>query len=84
MASWKLTIDLAPFWANDSLSFAQKRDKIVKTIRKSGWLEITEEEWVLKGLLEELADCSGVPDFDFIFGAIYDQADLDRVWIEIG
>ncbi len=76
---WDRRINLADIWRNDALSFEAKRDAIVRRIRRSGW--ITEDNWSLDNLVEELGDAADTDEFDAVWDVLYDHADADRVWI---
>ncbi len=77
---WDRRINLAGVFRNENLTFEERRDAIVRKIRASGW--VTDESWSLDNLVEELGDTENVDEFDAVWDAIYDQADIDRVWIE--
>lgn len=75
---WAHRINLADVFRNDELSFEQRRDALVRRIRKSPWAK---DNYSLGEMLDELADGTTVEDFDYVWDAIYDEADRDRVWI---
>lgn len=81
MPHWNLTVKLKPFWASAD-PFEEKRDRIVKAFRDSGWPGITSQPGHLESLLDELAEVPDVSAFDAMLGDLYDLADVDRVWIE--
>jgi hypothetical protein len=75
---WDRKIQLRDIFHNDELTFEQRRDAIVRRIESSGWPGRSE---TLAMLLEELADVVDAEEFDGVWDAIYDEADVDRVWI---
>jgi hypothetical protein len=80
--SWEHQLKLADVFHNDDLTFEQKRDEIVRRIRASAWFRGCHKDDDLVCTVEELADTEDVPAFDYVWDAIYDLADADRVWIE--
>ena len=82
MTHWNLTLDLSGFWHRDDLSFEEKRDGIVAAIKASRWRRITPYPDYFDSLVDEVAETPNITEFDLAFGELYDQADVDRVWIE--
>lgn len=78
---WDVTLYLGDVFHNEDLTFEEKRDEIVQRIQNSGWLEATDSDTFAE-LVEELGDTDDVEEFDQVWDLIYDQANLDRVWIE--
>lgn len=76
---WDRKINLGDVFHNDSLTFEQIRDVAVQRIRRSGWL--TDDDYTLTGLVDELAETADADEFDCVWDEIYDHADIDRVWI---
>lgn len=77
--TWLLTVNLADVFRNEELTFEERRDAIVQRIRASGW--ITEDDYSLDNLVEELGDAEDTDEFDAVWDVLYDHADADRVWI---
>lgn len=75
---WDRQIDLRHIWQNEALSFEQRRDAIAAMLRRSPWVK---DRTDLQELVDELADAETGDDFDVPWDALYDEADLDRVWI---
>lgn len=79
---WRYTVNLKSVFHNNDMTFEEKRDAIVRTLRKSSWLASKDEAVDnLAMLVDELADTADPDDFDAVWNAIYDEADGDRVWI---
>jgi hypothetical protein len=79
---WDGKLKLADVFHNDSLSFEEKRDAIVRRIRASRWFKDYDEFDDLPLFVEELADTEDNGSFNAVWSEIYDIADADRVWIE--
>lgn len=79
--SWEHKINLADVFHNDSLTFEERRDAIVRRIRETAWFKGYGEFDSLPQLVEELADTENASEFDGPWEWIYDIADADRVWI---
>jgi hypothetical protein len=73
---------LGDFWHNDDVPFEEKRDRFVQRVKDSGWLKRGDQADELECLLDEIGDTETVSDFDWVFSAIYNIADYDRVWFE--
>lgn len=76
---WDRSIRLGDVFHNDALTFEQSRDEIVARVRATQWCEDSD---VVRDLLDELADCADTVEFDAVWDAVYDEADIDRVWID--
>lgn len=81
MPSWTYTVDLSAVFHNDEMTFEQRRDAVVRTIRASRWYK-TREVNDLFHFVDELADTTDVNEFDSVWAAIYDEANADRAWIK--
>lgn len=80
---WDKRIDVSAVFHDDDLSFTERRDAIVERIRKSGWLADRDEFDDLVELVNDhLAYAEDVKEFDELWDALYDHADVDRVWIK--
>jgi hypothetical protein len=73
---WVMTISLRGVFGNENMTFEQRRDEIVRRIRRSSWDNV-----LVSDLLDEWADATTAEEFDEVWDAIYDEADADRVWI---
>lgn len=82
MPVWNKTINLGDVWTDPVLDFNEKVEKITERIKESGWRAITPHSHTFDELIARLDHATTVPEFDQIFSAVYDLADLDRVWIE--
>jgi len=82
---WKYKINVASVFHNDTMTFFERRDSIVNTLRNSDWYKTRQAEpgdmGELEDLVDELADTDTTTDFDQVWDAIYDEADDDRAWI---
>ena len=83
MPQWKMTIDLSAVFHNDTMTFEERRDRIVEILRGSRWVKNTDGALNdLPAVVDELAETVDVDEFDSVWDAIYDRADDDRVWIK--
>ena len=93
--TWTATLRLGDLFHNEDLTFEAKRDGIVARTRRLP--QVTQAQDVIDNhpesddyynaedlinILEELADTKDVPEFDGVFSAFYDWADIARVWVE--
>ena len=79
MASWVERIDLADVFHDEDLTFEQKRDAIVARIKASEWYRWSGFELHL--MISSLSSTTTPEDFDVVWDAVYEKADVDRVWI---
>jgi hypothetical protein len=79
--SWEHRINLADIFHNDDLSFAEKRDAVVRRLRATTWFKAKDEYDSLSQYVEELSETEDIVGFGQVFDAIYDEADYDRAWI---
>ncbi len=79
MPHWAKRIRLGDVFHNETLTFPQRRNRIVEKIRRSGW---TDDNADVADLVDELAETDDVDWFDHVWAAIYDEANADRVWID--
>lgn len=78
MTVWRKTINLSAVWdqyRNGSEDFVKLRYETARVLRAAHWREITY-------LIDELAETQDVDEFDNVLSYIYDEADIQRVWIE--
>ena len=79
MPQWRQTIDVSDVFHNGDLTFPNRRDAIVARLKDSGWPATNAD---VTDLVDELGQAETTGEFDEIWNALYDEADLDRVWIE--
>lgn len=82
MNRWRERIELGNVFHDDSMEFNQRRDTIIDRIRKSRWFTSSSDESFLTNIVDELANTQSEQEFNYVWNDVYDQADLDRVWIE--
>lgn len=90
--SWDGQLNLVDIFHNDDLDFTTKRDQIVARIKhlraykdaKATPVESDDyyDAEELLNLVEELGDVETVSDFDGVWSAFYDWADIARIWIK--
>lgn len=87
MAAWRWTIQLGDLWQKDEgggipesgPEFRLFRDAVVERFRVSPWHD---ESRYLQELVEEWEDVDTLSYFNSVLSAVYDLADIDRVWLE--
>jgi hypothetical protein len=79
--SWQYTLRLSGLYHAESLTHEERRDAIVRRIRKSPWFRANEEFSDLHEAVEELSETTDLAEFNAVFDTLYDLADYDRVWI---
>ncbi len=82
MPTWTYEVDLSTVFHNETMTFEERRDATVRIIRTSRWFKDSDEHGDLASAVEELADTTGIGEFDMVFSAVYDEADADRAWIK--
>lgn len=85
MAHWELTIrlgDLVGQWKSGDLDIPELAEKVAERIKASRWRSFTADPDELDTALEDLEKVGTRFDYERVFEAVYDLADLDRVWIE--
>ncbi|WP_344010736.1 hypothetical protein [Nocardiopsis exhalans] len=78
---WERHIDLRGVFHNDSLTFEERRDAIVKRLKVSPWYQqadVAEFDGVYD-TIHELAHAEDPEEFDGWWDELYDHADTDRV-----
>lgn len=75
---WAHHLDVSDVFHNDTLTFEQRRDRIVARLRASVWHRDSE---TVQELTDELADSENGDEFDGPWDGLYDEADYNRVWI---
>lgn len=86
MAEWRKRIDVSVTFNDDDLDIKEKAASIAAQLTNSGWLNLRDEEDDrdnLVWLFEELGDSEDEREFDAVWNAIYDEADADRVWLNV-
>jgi hypothetical protein len=78
---WKYTLNLATVFHNESMTFEERRDRIVARTRASAWYKSKDVGDELRVLVADLADALDQAQFDTVWDAIYDEADADRARI---
>jgi hypothetical protein len=79
---WDRKLKLGPIFHDESLTFAELRDTVVRKLRASTWFKSYDEYDDLPQFTEELGDTEDRASFNDVLDEIYDIADADRVWIE--
>jgi hypothetical protein len=92
---WSGQVDVSDVFHDDDLAFAQKRDAIVRRIKRLPQVKTAQdvvdnhpesdgyfEAEDLIVLVEEMADAEDVEHFDCVWSAFYDWADIARVWVK--
>lgn len=80
--AWEYRVHLGHVFHDEALTFEQRRDEIVRVLTRSRWVRDAGEGSVLAQLVEELGDTPDPAEFDEVWDAIYDEANVDRAWIE--
>ena len=78
MAHWNEVINISDAW-NSEEAYSVKRDRIVSQLHDSNWVQESRE---VQALVDDLANCRIITDFDAVFMLIYAYADRDLVWLE--
>ena len=81
-ARWLETVRLGDVWRNESMTFEQRRDEIVRRVKASNWYRSTDSSVELPDVVDDLAHATDASRFDFAWRYLYDIADWDRVWID--
>lgn len=79
---WDRTVNLSGVFHNEEMTFAERRDAIVRRLRASGWLDDRDEFDELVEAVEGLEQAEDAEEFDSWWDEVYDHADADRVWIQ--
>jgi hypothetical protein len=78
---WKYTVQLAPVFHDETLTFEERRDQIVGILRRSQWFKSREDGGAVHEYVDALADADDVDEFDAYWDELYDEADYDRAWL---
>lgn len=81
---WDYKILLGDIWKNEEMTFEQRRDEIVRRLRASSWFKSADaqDRTLLPCLVDELSEVDDQDYFNMVWNLIYDQADIDRCWID--
>lgn len=79
---WAFTVKLGDVFHDDSKSFIERRDEIVRRLRTSRWLYGRDEPDSAMEALEGLAGAEDAKEFDGWLDELYDCADWERCWID--
>lgn len=80
MNRWEHRLILRDIWRNGDMTFQQRRDEIVRRIRRAPW---GDDDWRLGEIVDELDDSEDAETFDGWWESFYDWADSNRVWIAL-
>jgi hypothetical protein len=80
--TWAHTIRLNGLMVDDAATFEYKRDNLARILLASKWVKEMEEYSDLPRLIEEMGEAEGVENFNYLLSLVYDEADVDRVWIQ--
>lgn len=82
---WTYQVDLTPVFHNEDMTFEERRDEIVRRVRRNIWFRKYEMEDGISELevaVEELATSEDAEEFAWAWDVVYDIADDDRCWIK--
>jgi hypothetical protein len=81
---WDRKLDLSAVFHNTDMTFEERRDAIVRTIKANPWYKNRDTAGFdeFGDNIEYLAGAEDVAEFDEYWDFVYDQADGDRVWIQ--
>lgn len=77
---WHHTLRLGDIFHADDMSFDRKRDEIARRIRRASWFD--EHDFTLDDAVAGIEGAEDVAEFDEYWAALYDWADMHRVWVE--
>ncbi len=77
---WKHRLNLGDVFHDESRTFEQRRDEIVRRIKAARWYD--ENDNTLWYIVDQLADTEDPDDFDDPWSDFYDWADAERVWVD--
>jgi hypothetical protein len=80
---WDFSLDLSDISKNDDLTPKERGLAIAEKVRASRWMTLNAgDEGEFAELIDELSDVDDDRHFDLCMDCLYDQADIDRVWID--
>lgn len=77
MARWAYRLYLGDVFHDESRSFEERRDEMVRRIRASRFFPLTG----IADVADELADTEDEDDWDGPWSTFYDLADHHRIWV---
>lgn len=77
---WFYRLELADIWRNDSLTFQERRDEIVRRIESAPFYATSEYD--LPAIVADMATADEPEWFDDCWDTFYDWADVNGVWVE--
>lgn len=80
MAIWKHTLKLRDVFHDETLTYEERRDEIIKRIKRSTFWD--PESWTLADIVNELSECDSEWEFNDEWDRFYDHADEKRIWVE--
>lgn len=66
----------------EGMTFEERRDAFVQALERTRWFKRQEHGDELHELWDEIKDAEDEGHFNAVLAAIYDEADIDRVWIQ--
>lgn len=78
---WNHRLDLRDVFHDESRSFEEKRDEIVRRIRAASWFRTSDRSLFLDDIVDELADAQDGGEWDGPWDEFYDYADRERIWV---
>lgn len=83
--AWARTIDLSRVFHDETLSFEERRDALVRRLKASRWFREADQaefDGVYDIVTDHLAYAEDSEEWDDWWDELYDLADFDRVWIK--
>lgn len=81
---WDETIDVSEVYRDESLTFEERRDRIVAILKRSRWYRNADPhrfDGVHEIIDDHLPYAETYAEFNGWWDELYDHADYDRVWI---
>lgn len=83
MRNWKMRVDVAEFLQDESLSFEERRDGIVKALDDLVLLDVEPVDQVrFEDAVDGLRYSEDKDEFDQHWDDLYDWADDNALWVE--
>ena len=79
MPVWHHKLQLKDIFRSGEMSFEEKRDEIVRRIKKASWYD--ENDFSILDPVEGLEFAQDFEEFDGWWNEFYDWADANRVWV---
>ena len=80
---WNRIVRIGDLISSDVLSFEQKRNEVVRRLRKSSAIRDGDKGELLRELVDELAETTNGDEYDWVMDDVYDLAD-DGKWLWLG